>query len=133
MKKKTTYKELFEVVNVIGQLKGEETKLTKKCVRFMKNIKPLIEDYNDAITVINEEFALTDDTKKGAFILDEKGSYTFNKEVNAKRRERFKELSNKEVDVDIVDCTDKASVEALDYGAKVALNGFLFNIELNED
>ena len=83
MKKKTTYKELFEVVNVIGQLKGEETKLTKKCVRFMKNIKPLIEDYNDAITVINEEFALTDDTKKGAFILDEKGSYTFNKEVNA--------------------------------------------------
>lgn len=144
MKKTTTYKELVHVVSYINSAESKEmgldmkqdTKLTRKAVRFMKNIKQHIDDYNEATTDFQTEFASTyaknkeNDAKglSGCLITNEKGGFVFTPENLKKRNEKIKELSLKQVEIDIVECADMDCIKNLSPIIKDTLNGFLFNI-----
>lgn len=133
MKKKITYSELIDLSVHLQKISGDDSPLLRKKIRFAKNVKSIVESYNERLQEIEEEFALTDEKNKGAFLLDEQGRFRFNAAQSKLRLGKLKLLKAEEIEVDVVECTDMASIDALDYETKLALNGFLFKIELSED
>lgn len=149
MKKTTTYKELTQVVSYLNSTASkdmgldmkQDTKLTRKAVRFMKNIKNIIDDYNDSSTEIQAEFASTYPKSKendekgitGCLITDEKGEFVFTPANLKKRNAKLKELKEKEIEIDVVDCTDMVCINSLSPVIKDIFNGFLFNLPDEDD
>lgn len=150
MKKKTTYKELFEVIGYLSMEESKDmgldmkknTKLTTKAVRFIKNIKSITDEYNERSSDIQRDCASTYPKNKendikglsGCLITEgEKGSFIYTAENLKKRDLELKKMGKEEIEVDVVNCTDMDCINSLSPILKDALNGFLFNIDLGDD
>jgi hypothetical protein len=139
MKKKVTYSELLEVIAYINNTSNIslnidiDDKLSRKAIRFMKNIKDLMDEYNERLADINIDYASTYESgdKKGTLIKDQSGNLSYTPKNQKERNKKVSELNKEEIEIYVTICEDHSRVKTLSPILKLMLNGYLFDIDEN--
>jgi len=96
---KKSYAELFTLVyNLNTNAKDGKTKGQKKLVLIAKKVQIHLDQYNEKAEELRLDAASVD--KDGNLILNEKGSYSFSKDVLKKLNQQSKDLNLSEFDFD---------------------------------
>lgn len=75
-----------------------DNKLTQAIYKFSKQLRVILEDYNDKIDTIQLMNCLTDPTSK-AILKDESGNRQFTIEATLKLKQEYKKLLKEEVEI----------------------------------
>ncbi|MCE9539755.1 MAG: hypothetical protein K8R85_11125 [Bacteroidetes bacterium] len=119
-----SYTELFELNKVSGLYirKKPDNKISEALKKFSeKQLAKRFEEYNDEIDDLQLNNCLTDDTKKGAIMKDEKGGRMYSVAGEMKLKADIKNLNKKQVEIhsrivedidDLIKELDEYEVEA---------------------
>lgn len=115
----------FAQVASIWQDKPENAKNSKRKYaigRVLKDVRAVVEDYNDALAELNIRHCEADD--KGRILTDDKGSFIYRKEALSARNKETRTLLDTEVNVGIY--FEQTPGPALTPFEEEAFAGFIF-------
>jgi predicted nuclease with TOPRIM domain len=105
-----TYRELIILIeNIKLNLKDQETKGQKKLFKIYEKLKSHIDDFQAKIEEARLDHAAVDD--KGNLILDEKGSYKYNKDGLKKLNADLKKIEDSEFDYKKIEVMNPEGLE----------------------
>ena len=113
-----TYKELIDIMQIVGSLIGDATtKEQKKLAKINDKLKPYYEEWVDKRNDLRLDAASVDD--KGNVIIDSKGDYSFTKDAIKKLNADLKDLTNSTFMFKKINVVNPAGLEHLGFLASV--------------
>ena len=122
-----TYKNLIEVLELIGKNVGnQESKTQKKLIKIYNKLKVYYDAYEEVRNDYRLEHASVDD--KGNVVLNEKGDYVFSKDALKKLQSELKDLLSQSFIYEKINVVNPIGLEEHIY-----LNGWLDGVVFNEE
>ena len=122
-----TYKNLIEVLELIGKNVGnQESKTQKKLIKIYNKLKVYYDAYEEVRNDYRLEHASVDD--KGNVVLNEKGDYVFTKDALKNLQKDLKNLLGQSFIFEIINVVNPSGLEEHIY-LKGWLDGVIFNEE----
>ena len=122
-----TYKNLIEVLELIGKNVGnQESKTQKKLIKIYNKLKTYYDAYEEVRNDYRLEHASVDD--KGNVVLNEKGDYVFSKDALKKLQSELKDLLSQSFIYEKINVVNPNGLEEHIY-----LNGWLDGVVFNEE
>ena len=122
-----TYKNLIEVLELIGKNVGnQESKTQKKLIKIYNKLKTYYDAYEEVRNDYRLEHASVDD--KGNVVLNEKGDYVFTKDALKNLQKDLKNLLGQSFIFEIINVVNPSGLEEHIY-LKGWLDGVIFNEE----